>query len=97
MSADSVDFWYSASAIIVAGLTVVLLWRRHENFRSDAIFTGPETLSVGQLGNLVRYARLVMKNNAIGSEKHEDAARRLTAAQAEQVRRYKALGLDRNG
>ena len=91
MNIDLVEFLYSISGIAAFALAIFLLWRRDENFRSDTIFTDPESLSNSQLLSFISYSQAVMKNNPAGSEKHIDAAQRLGACEAEKARRYRIL------
>jgi hypothetical protein len=87
MSSETI---YTLIQVLVVVAAVAALWYLYRNFRGGDVFSRPQTLSRGQLKNIAAFARMMMKNTAPGSPRHEDAKRRHDAAQAELDRRSQA-------
>ena len=86
MTADNVDFYYSASAAFVGLFTVgYLAWLHHSLF-NQALIDAPESLSLGQLKRALTWGKVIYRINR-GTPKQADIEDRMRRAVDELRRR----------
>ena len=87
MPIDKAEAIYSLFPIVAIVLAGAAFWHVRRSYSRADVLSRPESLSKGQLKNVVGFARTIMKNSSPHTPGYADAKRRHDAAQAELARR----------